>query len=111
MKMTMSFQKRLKSSRRFVLENIFDLEHVCVLHKRWFRNLRVIVQKPDYVEYRLVSLFYGLKQDILVRGALINEDRYWYEFLGSLAQIRVEGLLQGLHGDLTQSETITYNFH
>jgi len=88
-----------------------DLEHVCVLHKKWFRNLRVIVQKPDYVEYRLVSLFYGLKQDILVRGAPIDKDHYWYEFLGPLARIRVEGLLEGVDGDLTQTEMIIYDFH
>ncbi len=88
-----------------------DLDHVCVLHKRWFRNLRIIKQRRDYVEYRLHSFFYGLKQDILVRGAPIDQDHYWYEFLTSLAQIRVEGAMEGPDGDLLLTETIIYKFH
>lgn len=87
-----------------------DLDHVCALHRRWFSNLRTIVRKPDYVEYRLQSWFYGLKQDILVRGAPIDENRYWYEFLGPLAQIRVEGLMEGDDGDLTLTENVIFQF-
>jgi saccharopine dehydrogenase-like NADP-dependent oxidoreductase len=88
-----------------------DLDHVCTLHKRWFRNLRIIAQKPDYVEYRLTSLFYGLKQEISVRGAPIDEDRYWYEFIAPLAKMRVDGLMEGPDGDLIQTETITFRFY
>jgi len=88
-----------------------DLDHVCALHKRWFRNLRIVVRRPDYVEYRLTSLFYGLKQEIWVRGAPIDENRYWYEFHAPLASMRVDGLLQGPDGDLTQTEAITFRFH
>jgi hypothetical protein len=62
------FRHRLKSARRFVFENIMDLEHVCALHRRWFRNLRVRVRRDDYVEYRLTSLFYGLRQDVVAAG-------------------------------------------
>src|SRR4030095_7441069 len=85
-----------------------DLRHVCVLHKRWFKHLRTIKQSPQYVEYRLQSLFYGLKQ---VRGAPTDQNRYWYEFLTPLARMRVEGSMDGPDGDLTLTETITYNFH
>jgi len=88
-----------------------DLDHVCALHRRWFRNLRIVSQKADYVEYRLTSLFYGLRQEITARGAPIDENRYWYEFLSPLAKIRVDGLLEGLDGDLTQAETITFRFY
>jgi hypothetical protein len=88
-----------------------DLDHVCILHKRWFRNLRVIVQRPDYVEYRLTSLFYGLQQEITARGAPIDQNRYWYEFNAPLARMRVEGLLEGPDGDLSQTETISFSFH
>lgn len=88
-----------------------DLDHVCTLHQRWFSNLRTIARKPDYVEYRLQSWFYGLRQDILVRGAPIDENRYWYEFLGSLAKIRVEGFMEGNDGDLTLTENIIFRFH
>jgi hypothetical protein len=94
-----------------VFENIMDLDHVCTVHKRWFRNLRIIAQRPDYVEYRLTSLFYGLRQQITARGAPIDENRYWYEFLAPLAKMRVEGLLEGEDGDLTQTEKITFRFH
>ena len=110
MQITSSFRRRLGTSRRFVFENIMDLEHVCVLHKRWFRNLRIIQQGPQYVEYRLTSLFYGLRQEILVRGAPIDADHYWYEFLGPLAQIRVDGEMHGPDGELTLTENITYRF-
>ena len=111
MKITKTFRRNLKTSRRFVFENVFDLDHVCVLHKRWFRHLRIIKQTPEYVEYRLQSLFYGLKQDTLVRGAPIDDSHYWYEFLTSLAKMRVEGTVEGADGDLTLNEVITYNFH
>ena len=88
-----------------------DLDHVCTLHKRWFRNLRIIAQKPDYVEYRLTSLFYGLKQETTARGGPIDENCYWYEFSAPLAKMRVDGLMEGADGDLTQTETITFTFH
>lgn len=111
MKIIKTFHRELRTSRRFVFENLFDLDHVCVLHKRWFKHLRIIKRSPEYVEYRLQSLFYGLKQDTLVRGAPIDENRYWYEFLTSLARMRVEGSMDGPDGDLTLTEVITYNFH
>ena len=110
MQTTFTFRHHVKTSRRFVFENIMDLDHVCTLHKRWFRNLRIVAQKPDYVEYRLTSLFYGLKQEIRVRGAPIDENRYWYEFIAPLAKMRVDGLMEGPDGDLTQIETITFRF-
>lgn len=88
-----------------------DLDHVCTVHKRWFRNLRIVTRRPDYVEYRLTSLFYGLRQEITARGAAIDENRYWYEFLAPLAKMRVEGLMEGEDGDLTQTERITFRFH
>jgi hypothetical protein len=87
-----------------------DLDHVCTLHKRWFRNLRIIAQRPDYVEYRLTSLFYGLRQEIKARGGPVGENQYWYEFLAPLAKMRVDGLMEGPDGDLTQIETITFRF-
>ena len=111
MKIIKTFHRRLRTSRRFAFENIFDLDHVCVLHKKWFRHLRIIKQNPEYVEYRLQSLFYGLKQDTLVRGAPIDENRYWYEFLTPLARMRVEGSMEGPDGNLILTEVITYNFH
>ena len=101
----------MKTSRRFVFENIMDLDHVCSLHKQWFRNLRIVAQKPDYVEYRLTSLFYGLKQETTARGGPVDENRYWYEFITSLAKMRVDGVMEGKDGDLTQTENITFNFH
>jgi hypothetical protein len=57
--MRLTFRHRLRSSRRFVFENIMDREHVCVLHRRWFRNLRLHVQRPEYVEYSLTGLKAG----------------------------------------------------
>jgi hypothetical protein len=87
-----------------------DLDHVCSLHKRWFRNLRIVSQKPDYVEYHLTSLFYGLKQETTARGGPVDENRYWYEFITPFAKMRVDGLMEGRDGDLTQTENITFNF-
>ena len=110
MKIVSTFRRKLKTSRKFVFENIMDLDHVCVLHRKWFSNLRIIVQQADYVEYRLTSSFYGLRQELLVRGAPIDHDRYWYEFSGPLAKIRVEGLMEGADGCLTLIERITYQF-
>jgi len=63
--MRLTFRHFVRSSRRFVFENIMDLEHVCVVHRRWFQNLRVRVQRPDYVEYRLTGWFYGLRQEVM----------------------------------------------
>ena len=108
---TLTFRHKVKTSRRFVFENIMDLDHVCTLHKRWFRNLRIIAQRPDYVEYRLTSLFYGLRQEIKARGGPIDENRYWYEFLSPVANMRVDGLMEGPDGHLTQVEQITFRFH
>ena len=88
-----------------------DLDHVCSLHKKWFRNLRIVAQKPDYVEYRLTSLFYGLRQEIKARGGPIDENQYWYEFISPFAKMRVDGVMEGQDGDLTQTETITFRFH
>jgi hypothetical protein len=36
-------RRRLRTARRFVFENIMDLDHVCPLHRRWFadRDVRV----------------------------------------------------------------------
>ena len=111
MKLIKTFHRKLHTSRRFVFENVFDLEHVCVLHRKWFRHLRIIKQSPEYVEYRLQSLFYGLKQDTLVKGAPIDDHCYWYEFITPLARMRVDGSMDGPDGDLTLTEDITYNFH
>lgn len=111
MKIISTYRRRIKTSRRFVFENIMDLDHVCALHRRWFRNLRTIARTSEYVEYRLQSWFYGLKQDILVKGAPIDANRYWYEFLGPLAQIRVEGLMEGNDGDINLTEDISFQFH
>jgi hypothetical protein len=108
---TLTFRHKIKTSRRFIFENIMDLDHVCTLHKRWFRNLRIIAQKPDYVEYRLTSLFYGITQEIRARGAPIDDSHYWYEFLAPLAKMRVDGSLEGQDGDLEQIEKITFRFY
>jgi hypothetical protein len=110
MQIRATYSRVVKTSRRFVFENIMDLEHVCVLHRKWFRNLRVRVNRPDYVEYRLTSLFYGLSQELLVRGGPVDASHYWYEFIGPLATIRVDGKLDGPDGSLTQTEEITYAF-
>ena len=87
-----------------------DLEHVCVVHRRWFQNLRVRVQRPDYVEYRLLGLFYGFRQEVLARGGPVGADHYWYEFITAIARMRVEGSLEGEDGNLTQTEVITFEF-
>ena len=108
--MRLTFSHRLRSSRRFVFENIMDLEHVCVVHRRWFRNLRLHVQRPDYVEYSLTGLFYGLRQKVMARGGPVDADRYWYEFITAIARMRVEGRLDGEDGNLTQTEVITFHF-
>jgi saccharopine dehydrogenase-like NADP-dependent oxidoreductase len=108
--MRLTFSHPLRSSRRFVFENIMDLEHVCVVHRRWFRNLRVRVRRPDYVEYRLTGLFYGLRQEVLARGGPIDSNRYWYEFITAFARMRVDGTLIGEDGNLTQTEVITLRF-
>src|SRR5713226_6226110 len=108
--MRLTFRHCLRSSRRFVFENIMDLEHVCVLHRRWFRNLRVRVQRTDYVEYSLTGLFYGLRQEVLARGGPVDADHYWYEFITVIARMRVEGRLDGEDGNLTQTEVITFHF-
>src|SRR5437879_12876235 len=105
--MRLTFRHSLRSSRRFVFENIMDLEHVCVLHRRWFRNLRVRVQRPDYVEYSLTGLFYGLRQEVLARGGPVDADHYWYEFITAISRMQVEGRLDGGDGHLTQAEGIT----
>lgn len=110
MQFLLRFQRRVRTSRRFVFENIMDLDHVCHLHKKWFGDLRPIVRRHDYVEYRLRSSFYGVPQDLLVRGAPLNRDRYWYEFLGPLARVRVDGAMVGPDGDLLLTESIAYRF-
>src|SRR2546430_14314650 len=108
--MQLTFRHYLRSSRLFVFENIMDLEHVCVVHRRWFRNLRVRVQRPDYVEYRLTGLFYGLRQEVLARGGPVDADHYWYEFITDIARMRVEGRLDGEDWELTQTEGISFQF-
>jgi len=108
--MRLTFRHSLRSSRRFVFENIMDLEHVCVVHRRWFRNLRVIVQRADYVEYRVSGRFYGLRQEVLARGGPSDANHYWYEFITAVARMRVEGDLDGEDGNLTQTEVITFEF-
>lgn len=88
-----------------------DLDHVCHLHAQWFSNLRIRRWSRDYVEYRLTSHFFGFNQEIFVKGAPIDNDSYWYEFNGSIAQIRVDGSIKGTDGDLTLTEVITYKFN
>jgi len=110
MKLSQSFTRHLRTSRSLVFENIMDLDHVCVLHRRWFENLRIRTWRADYVDYQLSSNFYGLKQEVHVRGTPIDHDRYWYEFNGPVARIRVDGQMEGPDGDLLLTETITFNF-
>ena len=95
MKIVKTFTRQVKTSRRYVFENIMDLDHVCVVHRRWFRNLRIRTWRPDYVSYRLTSRFYGLSQEVDVQGGPDDADRYWYEFNGAIARIRVDGVLCG----------------
>jgi hypothetical protein len=104
------FSRKLATSRRFVFENVFDLDHVCVVHRKWFSDLRIRTWRPDLVEYRLTSRFYGLRQEVEVRGAPIDADRYWYEFNGPLARIRVDGEIVGPDGAITLTEAITFEF-
>jgi hypothetical protein len=108
--MQLTFRHSLSSSRRFVFENIMDLEHVCVVHRKWFQNLRVRIERSDYVEYRLTGLFYGLKQEVLARGGPVDHNQYWYEFVTAVARMRVEGRLEGEDGNLMQTEVITFHF-
>lgn len=110
MKLVQRFSRRLKTSRQYVFENIMDLDHVCVLHRKWFNNLRIRTWRPDFVDYRLTSRFYGLRQEVEVRGAPIDSDHYWYEFNSRLARIRVDGQMRGPDGDLDLTETITFEF-
>jgi hypothetical protein len=107
MQIVSTFSRSLKTSRKFVFENIMDLDHVCNLHKKWFSNLRIRTWNKDYVEYRLTSHFYGLDQEILVKGAPIDSDSYWYEFIGPIACIRVDGLMSEPDGNLVLTEKIT----
>ena len=97
--MRLTFSHCLRSSRRFVFENIVDLDHVCVVHRRWFRDLRIRVERPDYAEYRLTALFYGLRQEVLARGGRLDSDHYWYEFITQVARMRVDGTLEGWRSD------------
>jgi hypothetical protein len=106
----LSFRHPLRSSRLFVFENIMDLEHVCVVHRRWFQNLRIREQRSDYAEYHLTGLFYGLRQEVLARGGPLAPDHYWYEFITAIARMRVDGTLEGEDGNLTQTEVITFEF-
>ncbi len=108
--MILKFSRIVKTSRKLIFENIMDLDHVCHLHARWFSNLRVIIQRSDYVEYRLTSSFFGLKQEVLAKGGPIDENRYWYEFNGRITQVRVDGYMEGPDGELLQTETITYKY-
>ena len=110
MQLRLEFRHRLRSCRRLVFENIMDLEHVPVIHRRWFREVRIREQRPDYVEYRLTSYFFGLKQETLARGGPIDNDHYWYEFVLPLATARVDGNLEGPDGNLIQTERITFRF-
>jgi len=110
MQLRLEFRHHLRSSRRFVFENIMDLEHVPVVHRRWFSAIRMRHQRPDYVEYQLTSHFFGLKQKILARGGPVDKDHYWYEFVSSLATARVDGSLEGPDGDLMQIERIAFRF-
>lgn len=87
-----------------------DLDHVCVVHQKWFSNLRTIVLKQDYVEYLLTSHFYGLNQEIIAKGGPADANCYWYEFIGPVATVRVDGVMEGPDGNLTLTETITYTF-
>src|SRR5271163_2277534 len=99
--MRLTFRHQVRSSRRFIFENIMDLDHVCVVHRRWFQNLRVIVQRADYVEYRVSGRFYGLKQEVRARGGPSDANHYWYEFITAVARMGVEGNLDGDDGNLT----------
>ncbi|MBI4565889.1 MAG: hypothetical protein HY716_14470 [Planctomycetes bacterium] len=111
MKRQVVYKRQIKTARRFIFENIMDLDHVCVLHRKWFTHLRTLVRRPDYVEYRLRGWFYGLKQDMRFVGASVDENRYWYEFVGPWVKVRVEGEMEGPDGNLLLTERFTYRFH
>jgi hypothetical protein len=100
--MQLTFRHSLRSSRRFVFE------HVCVVRRKWLQNLRVRIERPDYVEYRLTGLFYELKQEVLARGGPLDRDQGWYEFVTAVARMGVEGRLEGKDGNLMQTEVITF---
>lgn len=51
MQTTLVSRHKVKTGRRFVFGNIMDLDHVCTAHKRWFGDVRIVAQRPDYVEY------------------------------------------------------------
>jgi hypothetical protein len=51
-----------------------------------------------------------MKQEILARGGPIDNSHYWYEFISRLATARVDGNLEGVDGNLTQTERITFSF-
>lgn len=104
------FSRALKTSRKYAFENIMDLDHVCHLHARWFSNLRIRQWSREHVDYRLTSHFYGLTQEIDVKGEPIDENSYWYEFNGPIARIRVDGSIEGPDGDIVLTEKITYRF-
>ena len=110
MEFSLTFSRRVLTARRFVFENIMDLDHVCVVHRRWFSDLRIREWRADHVDYQLVSRFFGLRQDVRVTGAPIDEHRYWYQFESALACIRVDGRMDGPEGELTLTETITWRF-
>jgi hypothetical protein len=110
MKKVSVFRRRLRTARRFVFENIMDLDHVCNLHRRWFSDLRVRIRRPDYVEYEVTGTFHGLRQNMLARGGPVDDHRYWYEFLGRWLTVRVDGAMEGPDGDLFLIEEITYRF-
>lgn len=110
MKKVTEFRRHLRTARRFVFEDIMDLDHVCSLHRRWFADLGIRVRRPDYVEYEVTGLFHGLRQRMLARGGPVDADRYWYEFIGRWITVRVDGLMEGPDGDLELVEKITYRF-
>jgi hypothetical protein len=105
-----TYVRRVRTSRRLVFENIMDLDHVCVVHARWFGHLRIREWRADHVDYRLRAAFHGFRSEFDVRGRRVDDDRYWYEFESPLALIRVDGRLEGTDGDLVLTETITYSF-
>jgi hypothetical protein len=51
-----------------------------------------------------------MKQEILARGGPIDNSHYWYEFISRLARARVDGSLEGVDGNLNQTERITFSF-
>ena len=110
MEFTLTFTRRVLTARRYVIENIMDLDHVCIVHRRWFSDLRIREWRAERVDYQLTSHFFGLKQDVHVTGAPIDADRYWYRFDSPLASIRVDGRMDGPDGELVLTEAITWSF-